>query len=144
MRTNLRKIFFLKLRVGKKVLKTIIRTYFTCSKLKRPKVALNEIKAKTLLTFGVYDINFEQVQHDLGCLDVAEKLFQYYLVFCRNCCWILEIIKEKENIGMNWVNTNPLSANPTKWSTTLKQFGGCCRQIVWICLTILWGWFLKG
>ena len=26
-----------------------------------------------------------------------------------------------------------LSANPTKWSTTLKQF---------VCLTILWGWRL--
>ena len=23
-------------------------------------------------------------------------------------------------------NLNPLSANPTKWSTTLKQFVGCC------------------
>ena len=25
---------------------------------------------------------------------------------------------------------NPLSANPTKWSNTLKQFVGCCRRIV--------------
>ena len=25
---------------------------------------------------------------------------------------------------------NPLSANPTKWSNTLKQFVSCCRQIV--------------
>ena len=24
----------------------------------------------------------------------------------------------------------PLSTNPTKWSNTLKQFVGCCRQIV--------------
>ena len=32
---------------------------------------------------------------------------------------------------------NPLSANPTKWSKTLKQF-------VCLCLTILWGWRLKG
>ena len=24
---------------------------------------------------------------------------------------------------------NHLSANPTKWSNTLKQFVGCCRQI---------------
>ena len=28
--------------------------------------------------------------------------------------------------------SNPLSANPTKWSNTLKQFVGCCRQIVWV------------
>ena len=39
---------------------------------------------------------------------------------------------------------NPLSANPTKWSNTLKQFVGESRWIVWVCLTILWGWRLKG
>ena len=39
---------------------------------------------------------------------------------------------------------NPLSANPTKWSNTLKQFVGYCRRIVSVCLTILWGWRLKG
>ena len=50
-----------------------------------------------------------------------------------------------------WVGTenaypmfNPLSANPTKWSNTLKQFVGKCRQIVWVCLTILWDLHLKA
>ena len=38
----------------------------------------------------------------------------------------------------------PLSANPTKCSKTLKQVDGCCRRIVWVCLTILCGWCLKG
>ena len=38
---------------------------------------------------------------------------------------------------------NPLSANPTKWSNTLKQFVYHSRQIVWVRLTILWGWRLK-
>ena len=38
---------------------------------------------------------------------------------------------------------NPLSANPTRWSNTLKQFVGCCRRVVWVCLTVLWGWRLK-
>ena len=37
-----------------------------------------------------------------------------------------------------------LRASPTKWSDTLKQFVGCCRRIVWVCLTIFWGWRLKG
>ena len=37
---------------------------------------------------------------------------------------------------------NPLSANTTKWSNTFKQFVGCCR-IVWVCLTILWGWHIE-
>ena len=37
-----------------------------------------------------------------------------------------------------WSTTlNPLSANSTKWSNTLKQFAGFCRQIVWVCLTVL-------
>ena len=39
---------------------------------------------------------------------------------------------------------NPLSANPTKWLNILKQIVGCCRQIVWVCLTILWDWRLNG
>ena len=39
----------------------------------------------------------------------------------------------------NFTVFNPLSANPTKWSNTL-----CCRRIVWVYLTILWGWHLTG
>ena len=33
---------------------------------------------------------------------------------------------------------NPVSANPIKWSNTLKQF------VSELCLTVLWGWRLKG
>ena len=39
---------------------------------------------------------------------------------------------------------NPLSANPTKWSNTLKQFIDKSQKIVWVCVAILWGWLLKG
>ena len=49
-----------------------------------------------------------------------------------------------EYLDIYWdvTNTfNPLSANPTKWSNTLKQFLSNSRR-VW--LTILWGWRLKG
>ena len=38
----------------------------------------------------------------------------------------------------------PSSVNPTKWSVTLKQFVGCCRQLIWVSLTVLWSWRLKG
>ena len=40
-----------------------------------------------------------------------------------------------------------LSANPTKWSNTQTirwQEPANCQRIVWICLTILWGWCLKS
>ena len=42
------------------------------------------------------------------------------------------------------LNLNPLRANLTKWSNTLKQFVGKSRRIVWVCLIILWVWRLKG
>ena len=50
----------------------------------------------------------------------------------------------KENDYSHASFFNPLRANPTKWSDTLKQFVGNSGQIVWVCLTILWKWHLKG
>ena len=52
----------------------------------------------------------------------------------------------KINFHLEWIfnlDINTLSTNPTKWSNTLKQFVSCCRWIVWVSLTILWGWRLK-
>ena len=39
---------------------------------------------------------------------------------------------------------NPLCANPTKWSNTIKQFVDNSWRIVWVCLTILCVWPIKG
>ena len=39
---------------------------------------------------------------------------------------------------------NPLSVNLTNWSNTLKRLVGCCWRTVWVCLTILLDWHLKG
>ena len=39
--------------------------------------------------------------------------------------------------------SNHLSANPTKWSNTLKQFVDNNGRVVWIYLTILWDWRLR-
>ena len=39
---------------------------------------------------------------------------------------------------------DPSNVHSTKWSNTLKQFIGKSRQIVWVCLTILWGLLLKS
>ena len=38
-------------------------------------------------------------------------------------CTVLLLVLYKQLV-------NPLSANPTVWSNTLKQFVGCCRRIV--------------
>ena len=42
------------------------------------------------------------------------------------------------------MRVNNLSSKTTKWAKTLKHFLGYCRRIVWVCLTILWDWRLKG
>ena len=59
--------------------------------------------------------------------------------------------KAKAKSRSEWCNNtvysnlfNPSSANPTKWANSLKQFVGSCRRIVWMCLTIFWGWDLKN
>ena len=55
---------------------------------------------------------------------IDEEIYEYLLTTCR-------------------IVINPLSANPAKRSNTLKQLVGKSQQIVWVCLTILWGWRLK-
>ena len=47
------------------------------------------------------------------------------------------------NLCVNIKYSNLLSVNPTKWLNTLSQLIGNSQRIVWICLTILWGWRLK-
>ena len=39
---------------------------------------------------------------------------------------------------------NPLSANPIKWSNTVKQFVDCSRLIFRVCLTFFRVWHWKG
>ena len=49
---------------------------------------------------------------------------------------------KSKNLSQN----NPIivkKQNPIKWLNILKQFDGCCWQIVWVCLTILWGCLVK-
>ena len=39
---------------------------------------------------------------------------------------------------------NTLSANPTNWSNTLNNSSAICWRSVWMCLTIVWYWRIKG
>ena len=52
--------------------------------------------------------------------------------------------KIRDEMVWEFRTVNPLSANTTKWPNTFKQFVGNTRRIVWVCLTILRGWHLKG
>ena len=61
-------------------------------------------------------------------LDVGHVPFQDAIINCN---------ESKKGI-------NPLGANPTKWSNTLKQFIGKSLQNILVYLIILWGWRLKG
>ena len=57
--------------------------------------------------------------------------------------WMM-FLDNQDVICLMCVLLNPLSANPTKWSHTFKQFADKSWQIVWACLIVLWGWRLKG
>ena len=75
-------------------------------------------------------------------------MLTYFMPLVSFYCPFSEVIKRDQ--WHEWVKQSnkslvkPLSANPTEWSNTLKQFVGKSRWIVWECLTILWGWRLKG
>ena len=60
----------------------------------------------------------------------------------RNVVPLNNLVHEKEILHLRLFN--PLVANLTKCSNTLKQFVGSCRRIIWVCLTILWGCRLRG
>ena len=64
------------------------------------------------------------------CLDngvtSSEALIKLY---CVNCLEILEKFSVLQENPCNIDHINSLSANPTKWSNTLKQFLGNSRRI---------------
>ena len=71
----------------------------------------------------------------------------YYLSYKISYKNRLKIKNRKNPQNLCWyflVSSNTSSANPTKWSNRLKQFVSNSRRIFWVCLTILWGWRLKG
>ena len=47
--------------------------------------------------------------------------------------YVNSVIKCNNNQYQFWLN--PLSANPTKWSNTLKQFARNSGRIILMCLT---------
>ena len=104
--------------------------------------------------------------YTITILFYKEKSFSYFLLLIANTQWSVNQLKlstkmlqkcSKKGDSFNpsfknliifhylpCICINPLNANPIKWSNKLKQFVGNSRLIVWVCLTILWGWHLKG
>ena len=102
--------------------------------------------------------------YTITILFYKEKSFSYFLLLIANTQWSVNQLKlstkmlqksKGDSFNPSFKNLiifhylpciciNPLNANPTKWSNKLKQFVGNSRLIVWVCLTILWGWHLKG
>ena len=102
--------------------------------------------------------------YTITILFYKEKSFSYFLLLIANTQWSVNQLKlstkmlqksKGDSFNPSFKNLiifhylpciciNPLNTNPTKWSNKLKQFVGNSRLIVWVCLTILWGWHLKG
>ena len=71
-------------------------------------------------------------------LDISFHQKAFTTILCRHK-WLAEERRQVilSAIAAGFHHLNPLSANATKWSNTLKKF-------VSVCLTILWSWRLKG
>ena len=83
-----------------------------------------------------------------GCFSNIFQVLQkgINLQFLLYLAWKLKATNDKRCLQISlltFVEFDPLSFKPTKWSNTLKQFVGFCWRIVWVCLTILWGCHLK-
>ena len=83
------------------------------------------------------------VLHALFFFDTKEKTYPFYCIYKSfNASLRYKLTKGWPGNIQNGQTHN--HTNPTKWSNTLKQFVDNSWRIVWECLTILWGWRLKG
>ena len=85
-----------------------------------------------MMIFKLYRKKYKEWNNNFFCkvFEVPDRKFHHFLIWDRFLSNTIMLI-------------NPLSASPTKWSNTLKQFVDFCPRILWLCLTILWGWRVK-
>ena len=91
-----------------------------------------------LLPFALGQLNSRVLRKKklfLRHCEFVEKMVHSFTYLCRYSSWKFG--------DQRYFSVIALSANPTKWSNTLKQSVGISRGIDWVCLTILWGWRLK-
>ena len=58
--------------------------------------------------------------------------FWFIIVVVIFCIFVRFSICNITETEINAFRLNPLSADPTKWSNTLKQFVGFCWRIIWV------------
>ena len=91
-------------------------------------------------------VNYFRKKLHHRCLTGSEIRLSLFVFrfFCLGSCQIsmMKYFLRQFPVGIYLlkVNNESTSANLTKWSNTLQQFVGSSRRIVWVCLTILWGW----
>ena len=73
---------------------------------------------------------------------LALLIFFYW--YFKKRTYVTEIEKTNFTLMLFLYAVNPLSANLTKWSNTLKQFDGKFPTNCLVCLANLWDWHLKG
>ena len=81
----------------------------------------------------------------LKFLDIT-KLSAYFWALCSVIQYfiIFAFLKKNSRNFSNFQKGFLTLQAPTHEMVKLKQFASCCPQIAWVCLTILWGWHLKG
>ena len=79
------------------------------------------------------------------CLWKNNNMADLVMVFLLRVVFLLwKYVSTSPQTNGEYILFNPLTANPTKWSNTLKQFLGNRGRIIWVCLTISRGWRLKS
>ena len=111
-----------------------------CEILFRPNLSLSsQICHSSLSTIS-------NILHEI-CCDFSQKFHTFQKTWNSFACKCLSILSYWTLLILGVVTTlvidKPLSTNPKKWSSTLKQFVCNSWKIIWGCFIILWGWHLK-
>ena len=72
--------------------------------------------------------SYIHIYYDDSTISLRNTLASLYTYFLQHL--ILSILEQPKYIGSIATKVNPLSANITQWSNTLKQFVGNCRRTV--------------
>ena len=103
-----------------------VKVWWVGARERKNRIFCNVYLLRIIFFFNFFFISMYIV---LNKLSEGMYTFTYQkFYFIHFCCLFLKLSK---------TFSASLTANPTKWSNTLKQFVGSYLRIVWMCLTIL-------